>query len=214
MYFYQPKRNVEPMNGVVLLGEKSDVMIPVAELGKEFYIEEVCVNRSSNQLCVENAVSYYEENIAKLEPETVLIHLGEAEAENFADHQEVFVRNYRALIQTIRKHNSRCRIGVISLENRGREKNLEVLNRTLRALADSEKCEFCDISTPILWNPNATKSAISFAQSMGLNTKIIKKPLRDMVKIFFGYRSLAEGETEKISDVRFAKALNKRLVTE
>ena len=58
------------------------------------------------------------------------------------------------------------------------------MNRHIKAIADSEKCEFIDVDNAKLWKPEAAKAAIRFAQNMGLN---VKKPLRDIAEILYSY---------------------------
>ncbi len=60
------------------------------------------------------------------------------------------------------------------------------MNKHICMIAQSEQCEFEDISKPRVWNPKATKSAMSFASAMGLSSKIRNyKSLYDLTKIFF-----------------------------
>jgi tetratricopeptide (TPR) repeat protein len=60
----------------------------------------------------------------------------------------------------------------------------ERLNEQLKYLADSERCEFADIAEKKIWNPIATRDAVSFAYLLGAK---VQKPIYDLAKILFCY---------------------------
>ena len=92
--------------------------------------------------------------------------------------------NYFELIQQIKSINKKCRIALISLANPQNNKAISLVNRHIKAIADSEKCSFVNLDNAHLWNPAATKAAVEFAHSMGLNTR---KPLGDVAEILYSY---------------------------
>ena len=59
------------------------------------------------------------------------------------------------------------------------------LNEQLKYLADSERCEFADIAEKKVWNPIATRDAVSFVYSFGLK---VQKPIYDLAKILFCFK--------------------------
>ena len=64
------------------------------------------------------------------------------------------------------------------------------MNRHLKYLADSEKCEYGDIASKRVWNPKAEMEAVSFVYSIGfVNPLQNKRPLYDLVKILFCYET-------------------------
>ena len=177
-------------DGIVIFGCKEDKNIPTGELCRAFSVDTNVYNRSFDELSVKDAVEVYEQTVAPLNPETLLIHLGEADIEFFTQNPGEFDNKYRELINTVRKHNKKCRISVISLRNYKNDRNITEMNRHLKYLADSEKCEYGDIASKRVWNPKAEMEAVSFEYSIGFVNPIkIKRPLYDLVKILFCYEA-------------------------
>ena len=73
---------------------------------------------------------------------------------------------------------------IVSLKNYEGDIIKARLNEQLKYLADSERCEFADIAEKRVWNPIATRDAVSLAYSLGLK---VQKPIYDLVKILFCY---------------------------
>lgn len=177
-------------DGIVIFGCKEDKNIPTGELCRAFSVDTNVYNRSFEELSVKDAVEVYEQTVAPLNPETLLIHLGEADIEFFTQNPSEFDNKYRELINTVRKHNKKCRISVISLRNYKNDRNITEMNRHLKYLADSEKCEYGDIASKRVWNPKAEMEAVSFVYSIGFVNPIKnKRPLYDLVKILFCYEA-------------------------
>ena len=177
-------------DGIVIFGCKEDKNIPTGELCRAFSVDTNVYNRSFDELSVKDAVEVYEQTVAPLNPETLLIHLGEADIEFFTQNPGEFDNKYRELINTVRKHNKKCRISVISLRNYKNDRNITEMNRHLKYLADSEKCEYGDIASKRVWNPKAEMEAVSFVYSTGFVNPIKnKRPLYDLVKILFCYEA-------------------------
>ena len=177
-------------DGIVIFGCKEDKNIPTGELCRAFSLDTNVYNRSFDELSVKDAVEVYEQTVAPLNPETLLIHLGEADIEFFTQNPGEFDNKYRELINTVRKHNKKCRISVISLRNYKNDQNITEMNRHLKYLADSEKCEYGDIASKRVWNPKAEMEAVSFVYSIGFVNPIKnKRPLYDLVKILFCYEA-------------------------
>ena len=177
-------------DGIVIFGCKEDKNIPTGELCRAFSLDTNVYNRSFDELSVKDAVEVYEQTVAPLNPETLLIHLGEADIEFFTQNPSEFDNKYRELINTVRKHNKKCRISVISLRNYKNDRNIAEMNRHLKYLADSEKCEYGDIASKRVWNPKAEMEAVSFVYSIGFVNPIKnKRPLYDLVKILFCYEA-------------------------
>ncbi len=183
---YQKLNKLAERGCTVILGSGNDVEIPIAELSDAFEIETKFYNRSAECISVKDAVSYYDTVVRPICPERIIIHIGEVDAEMFAINPSDFDRHFSELIGAIRATNPKCNIGIVSLTNRSRNKAVAEMNNHLRMIAESERCEFEDISTPRVWNPEAIKSAISFASAMGLSSKVRKdKSLYDLSKMFF-----------------------------
>ncbi len=176
--------------GIVIFGSGTDKDIPTGEIRQAFAVEPKIYNRSFDNLSVIEAVSIYEKVVAPLKPETILIHIGDEDITMFAENPTEFDNKYIELIKTIKTQNKKCRIAVISLKNY--ESNLQIaeMNKHLKYIADSEKCEHGDISAKKVWNPKASMDAASFVYSIGfVHTLKNKRPLYDLVKMLFCYEA-------------------------
>ena len=80
--------------GVVLMGGSEDMQIPLCELKDSFKIEDSIYNRSFESLSVLNAEKLYEECIAPLDPDTAILHIGDADTELFRNSQSEFLGKY------------------------------------------------------------------------------------------------------------------------
>lgn len=174
----------EEKNAVILFGNGLDKKIPVASLGKDFKFNFEIYNKSVEKLSCENAGQYFSQNIAPLSPEGIMIHLGENDINLCINNSALFDTNYLNLIKQIKKCNKKCRIALITVANPQDNKVISQVNRRIKAIADAEKCSFVNLDNAHLWNPAASKAAIEFAHSMGLNTR---KPLNDVAEILYSY---------------------------
>ena len=96
---------------------------------------------------------------------------------------------YRELILHTQKSNPKCRISLVSLRNYNDNPLIAEINRHLKYIADSDQCEYSDIATKRVWNPLSTMDAASFVYSTGFVRPLkTKRPLYDLVKIFFCYQ--------------------------
>ncbi len=175
--------------GIVIFGCGEDKNIPTCEIRQAFSVESKIYNRSFDNLSVAESVNVYEKVVAPLKPETVLIHIGEADLTTFSENPAVFDNKYMELIKVIKAQNNKCRIAVVSLKNYDNEPQPTELNKHLKYIADSEKCEYSDISAKKVWNPKASMDTASFIYSIGfVHSLKNKRPLYDLVKMLFCYK--------------------------
>ena len=181
---YKSLNQLAEKNGIVILGGTEDVQIPLCELRQAFGIKENCYNRSFENLTISEACNLYGECIAELSPETMLLHI--EDAESFKSSTDTFTDDYRKLIAQIRKDNKKCRIGIVSAKNHDSNSEIAELNKQLKYIADSEMCEFCDISEKRVWNPKQIKDVVSFVYNIGfIHPLKNKRPIDELVKILF-----------------------------
>ena len=190
--------NREEKNAVILLGNGLDTKIPVQSLGKEFKFNFKIYNKSCDKLSFENVKEYFSQAIAPLAPEGIMIHLGENDINLCANNAELFDANYLELIGQIKACNKKCRIALVSVANPQNNKAISLVNRHIKAIADSEKCSFVNLDNVKLWNPQATKAAVEFAHSMGLNTR---KPLSDVAEILYSYEYNVLSQSVPVADM-------------
>lgn len=187
---YAKLNELAEQDGIVIFGCGEDKNIPTGEISQALALEQKLYNRSFINLSVTEALNLYEKVIAPINPETVLLHIGEADLANFQENPTEFDKEYLKLIKFIKAQNENCRIAVVSLKNFESKPNFAELNRHLKHLADSEKCEYGDISAKKVWNPKASMEAAAFVYSMGFIRPLKnKRPLYDLIKILFCYEA-------------------------
>ena len=194
---HKPAAANEKKNAVILMGSCLDTEIPVSNLAKEFSFNFDIYNKSAVNLSVANAGDYFNKNLATLAPEGILLHLGEKDLQLFKSDSSAFDRGYLQLIESIKAVNKNCRIALISIENPGKDKSVNLMNAHIKAIADAEKTSFVNLENARLWNPEATKTSSAFAYNMGLK---IRKPLSDVAEIRYSwaFHNLKSNTTETL----------------
>ena len=187
---YTKLNELAEQGGIVIFGCGVDKDIPTCEIRQAFAVESKIYNRSFESVSVKGALSIYKETVAALSPETVLLHIGETDIEFFAENSAEFDNKYRELIGYIKSQNKKCRIAIVSLRNYDYDPQIEVINKHLKYIADSEQCEYGDISAKMVWNPKASMEVASFVYSIGFVHPLKnKRPLYDLVKMLFCYNA-------------------------
>ncbi len=181
---YARLNDLAEQGGVVIFGCGEDTSIPTCELRQAFSLDEKVYNRSFSDMTIDEAADAYNRAVAPLDPETVLLHLGQADRQRFAEDASSFDQAYIALIRAIRAQDKDCRIVVVSLKNYDNDPAIEEMNRHLRFIADSEKCAFGDIAEKKVWNPKSSMRASSFVHSLNFPFQN-QEPVYDLVKIMF-----------------------------
>ena len=183
---YRKLNELAQSDGIVIFGEGTDTNIPLCELRQALGVDEKMYNRSFSELSINDAVNVFDTCISPIAPETVFIHIGESDITAFKGNHSNFDIEYRALIKHIREQNKKCRIAVISIKNTDNNPDVEEMNQHLKYIADSEKCEFGDLTVQKVWNPKATMQTSSFIRNMGFVHPIkTPKPLYDLIRILF-----------------------------
>ncbi|MBQ9806211.1 MAG: SGNH/GDSL hydrolase family protein [Clostridia bacterium] len=185
---YKSLNHLAESDGIVIFGGNDDVDIPLGELKQAFAINERIYNRSFSSITVAGAATVYTECIAELCPDTVLLHIGEADVSDFNGNEIAFETSYRTLIDTVREKNKGCRIVIISLKNYDNNVAVTEINKLLKAVADSEKCEFEDISAKQAWNAKESSGITAFLYDIGFDRPLnVKHPIYNLVRILFCY---------------------------
>ena len=183
---YMKLNELAQSDGIVIFGEGTDTNIPLCELRQALGVDEKMYNRSFSKLSINDAVSVFDACISPIAPETVFIHIGESDVAAFNENHSDFDTEYRALIKHIREQNKKCRIAVISIKNTDNNSDVEEMNQHLKYIADSEKCDFGDLSVQKVWNPKSTIATSSFIRNMGFVHPLkTPKPLYDLIRVLF-----------------------------
>ena len=185
---YRSLNQLAEADGTVIFGTSSDTNIPLGELKQAFALNDSIYNRSFSDLSVADAARVYGECVAELSPDIVIVHIGGADVSDFGGKETAFEENYRTLIGTIREKNKDCRIVIVSLKNYDNDITVAEINKLLCEIADSEKCEFEDISTKQKWNVKGSSETASFIYDIGFVRPLnIKRPIYNLVRILFCY---------------------------
>lgn len=183
---YERLNQIAQSKGIVIFGGSDDTDIPLCELRQAFDIEENMYNRSFHELSIEHAIEAYDSCVAPISPETVFIHIGKYDIELLHKNPNLFDSKYLELIEHIRAENKTCRIAVVSMKNYYNDPDIAEMNRHLKFIADSEKCEYGDIATRKVWNPQATRDAASFVRNIGFVRPLKSaRPIYDLIRILF-----------------------------
>lgn len=183
---YQKLNELAQPGGIAIFGGSDDANIPVCEVRQAFSIEENIYNRSFTGLSIENAMSLYDACVSPIAPETVFLHIGECDLSLIMHNPSLFDNKYCELIKHIREKNKRCRIAVVSLRNYDNNPEITEMNKHLKYISDSERCEFGNISARCVWNPKASMEVSSFIRSIGfVHALRTPRPLYDLIRIFF-----------------------------
>lgn len=183
---YERLNQIAQSKGIVIFGGSDDTDIPLCELRQAFDIEENMYNRSFHELSIEHAIEAYDSCVAPISPETVFIHIGKYDIELLHKNPNLFDSKYLELIEHIRAENKTCRIAVVSMKNYYNDPDIAEMNRHLKFIADSEKCEYGDIATRRVWNPQATRDAASFVRNIGFVRPLKSaRPIYDLIRILF-----------------------------
>jgi low affinity Fe/Cu permease len=175
---------VAEKNQVVLVGGALDRRIPLASLAEEFDFNFKLYNRSKDDISLKSAEKYFNENIKEMQPEAVMLHIGENDKSMFQNNSSDFDKYYLSLINKIKSEGKKTRIALISVKNSENDKVIAEMNRHIKAIAESENCTFVNLDSVQLWNPEATKAAVDFAYTMGVRTR---KPLMNVAEIIYSY---------------------------
>ena len=185
---YKKLNELAQSDGIVIFGEGTDTNIPLCEFRQALGVDEKMYNRSFSELSINDAVNVFDTCISPIAPETVFIHIGESDITAFKGNHSNFDIEYRALIKHIREQNKKCRIAVISIKNTDNNSDVEEMNQHLKYIADSEKCEFEDISAKRVWNTKENREVTSFLYEIGFDHPLhIKRPIYNLVRILFCY---------------------------
>lgn len=185
--FYRFPNSVAKKNSTVIFGGSVDMTIPVAELCQSLEFNFNVYNRSVEGLSIRNAKNEYIMCVEPVNPESVIIHIGAHDADLFKSSSEEFDKLYLDFISYLKKSNPKMRIQLVSVDNAQRSAIFSDMNRHIKAIASAERCEFFNIETAKLWNPDAAIAA-SFIYNTGFDRPLrIKRPLCDISKALFSY---------------------------
>lgn len=178
--------------GIVILGGSGDRQIPLCEIKQAFALEANLYNRSVDGLRAKDAAEFYDACVAALQPDTVLVHLGEADLDEFTQNPAAYALCLRELVHHIRSVTPGCCVAFISLCGAREDPRRAELNRHLKLLAQAEQCEFGDVAARRMCNVRELQDVASFVYSTGFVHPLKgRRPVYDLARILFGDWSVA-----------------------
>lgn len=173
-------------NSVILFGGTNDKDIPVSEIAVDYDFNFKFYNKSSYGLSIKDAKTVYLEQIQKLAPESIIIHLGNEDLNFFKQNSAAFDVHYLELISCIQ---SDCKKRIALVSNYNNDSSIfEEMNRHIKAIAESEKCVYVNLDDVKTWKPETTKELMAFMYNVGFDQPLkVKKPLSDICEIIFSY---------------------------
>ena len=93
---YSQLNELADSGGLVIFGGKTDQGIPMCELKQAFHLQDKLYNRSIDGLSVHNGAEYFDACVAPLKPKDVLLRIGEADREFFAENAAGFDKKLSA----------------------------------------------------------------------------------------------------------------------
>lgn len=183
---YQSLNNVANCGGIVMFGCKDLLDLPLCELKQAFDIHDDLYNRSFEKLTLSEAEDTYQKCIANIKPDTLFIQLGADDIELFKTNKDEFTSLYRHLLSTIKRNDKKCRVAIVSLKNHENDSVVTELNKQLKYIADSEKYEYCDISSKTSSSPKQLKSISSFIYNLGFVHPVeSRRQIYDLSRMIF-----------------------------
>lgn len=144
LQYYSRLNSISRKGGVVLFGSTFGKNIPVSELAQTFEMDCSVYNRSFNDLSVSDAAEIFGEAVMTLQPDKIIIQLGETDLERGYKSVAEITSAFEELIKKIRKADKKVKIVVVSVCSD--EKETVSLNKSLEVLAERHRCQFADIS--------------------------------------------------------------------
>ena len=183
---YQSLNKVANCGGIVMFGSKDLFDLPLCELKQAFDINDDLYNRSFESLSLNDAQDVYAQCVSDIKPDTLFIQLGADDVEMFSNDKEKFIYLYRSLIFSIKRKNRKCRVAIVSLKNYDDDKVISEINKQLKYIADSENCDYCDVSHKKPCNLQQIKNISSFIYNMGFVQPLNqKRQINDLSRMLF-----------------------------
>ena len=135
----EPMAKMTKNDYVVLMGGTTDSSIPVAEIAQDYDFNFKMFNRSAFGLSLANAKDEYIKKVESMNPESVILHVGQEDMTMFNSNSADFDVKYLELISYIRRNDSKKRIALVSNLDPTGKVNFAEMNRHIKAIADSEK---------------------------------------------------------------------------
>ena len=186
--FYKFSNSVAKKNSTVVFGCGSALSIPVSELAQSLGFNFNVYNRSVRNLSLRNAKNNYFNCVEGINPEALIIQLGENDIELFKSTPDEFDKLYLDFMFYLKTSNPDMRIQLVSVENESNNQLVSDMNRHIKAIAAAERCEFFTVESARLWKPCSTTAAASFLYKIGFDRQLsVKHPLYDTAKALFSY---------------------------
>lgn len=129
-------------HGIVLFGSTSAAQIPINELVQDYDISQKIYNRSIEGLTIENAGKYLDSCIYNLNPDKIVLNLGEEDLKSNCDIKQL-MEQYLWILYTI--HTVLPHATLVLTSVCGEDEQTAFFNESLKKLAGEFGCEYFEI---------------------------------------------------------------------
>lgn len=130
-------------NATVIIGSSYMHDVPVAELKQTFEINCNVYNRSLTDLTIAEAGEIVSEVIETLNPNKILLQLGEIELGGSSVGVDSLVNQMTELVDLVKSHG--VSLVLVSIANPDESNRVTEFNRAIEKLAARSNCQFADI---------------------------------------------------------------------
>lgn len=133
---------VAKKHGIVLFGSTSAANVPINELVQDYDISQHIYNRSIEGLSLSNAEKYLDTCVYSLEPDKIILNLGEEDLKENCDIDKL-AEQYRWLLYTIHTVLPDASLILTSVTAPG--ERAESFNHILKTLSEECGCSYFEI---------------------------------------------------------------------
>ena len=171
---FSQMNEVSSTNGVVFFGSTSFNEMPLAELARDYDLEEKVYNRSISGLTIADVDSVLDDCVLNLSPKKVFISIGEEDVEKESFNEKEFLAKYEWMLYSI---HDKCDAQIYIVSVLSRMAIASRINERLSKLAKETGCTYIDAASALYYEkpdmmifedlkPYIRNHNITFAEAM------------------------------------------------
>lgn len=171
---FSQMNEVSSTNGVVFFGSTSFNEMPLAELSRDYDLEEKVYNRSISGLTIADVDPVLDDCVLNLSPKKVFISIGEEDVEKESFNEKEFLAKYEWMLYSI---HDKCDAQIYIVSVLSRMAIASRINERLSKLAKETGCTYIDAASALYYEkpdmmifedlkPYIRNHNITFAEAM------------------------------------------------
>ncbi len=171
---FSQMNEVSSTNGVVFFGSTSFNEMPLAELSRDYDLEEKVYNRSISGLTIADVDPVLDDCVLNLSPKKVFISIGEEDVEKEGFNEKEFLAKYEWMLYSI---HDKCDAQIYIVSVLSRMAIASRINERLSKLAKETGCTYIDAASALYYEkpdmmifedlkPYIRNHNITFAEAM------------------------------------------------